>query len=77
MLSNNLCVCVCVYYENRERACTGIIYFIFYIQHSEVKQITQIKINKSLCLNKLLKFSPPPRNKTQKNKIKASDIRAI
>ena len=37
--------CLCVFYENRERAVTGIIHLFFYIQHHEIKQITQIKIS--------------------------------
>ena len=45
-----LCVGVGVFvwvgYESKERASTGITYFILFIHQHQIKQITNIKINR-------------------------------
>ena len=64
----SVCVCVCVCVMKMDNALAQVLYILFSCIHPhKIKQITQIKINKSTLFIKFIKIST-------KSKLKYDDV---
>ena len=57
-VSVSVCMCLPVCFIKMDKALAQILYILFsYIQHHQIKQITQIKINKSTLFIQIIKVN--------------------